>query len=171
MTLWHLWLPPGGPTSASTSCDLIRLSVAQLGNGSRLFGANAFGGCHIATGDAGVGIIGGSISTSVHAGRSWRGLQLTPGITGPGRSAAPSPPPLTEMAKLDYHHISNWSMWQDIDILLRTAQRVIRQSNAKDTEPRWTGRAAFRAAAAVRRRAGGSCPSPRPPGALRPRLR
>lgn len=52
-------------------------------------------------------------------------LRLTPGITGPWQIRGPMSTPLSEMAKLDYLYISNWSLWQDLDILLNTALRVI----------------------------------------------
>ena len=52
-------------------------------------------------------------------------LRLTPGITGPWQIRGPMSTPLSEMAKLDYLYISNWSLWQDFDILLKTALRVI----------------------------------------------
>ena len=52
-------------------------------------------------------------------------LQLTPGMTGPWQIRGPMNTPLSEMAKLDYMYISNWSLWQDIDILLKTAGRVL----------------------------------------------
>jgi exopolysaccharide biosynthesis polyprenyl glycosylphosphotransferase len=55
-------------------------------------------------------------------------LHLTPGMTGPWQIKGPMSTPLAEMAKLDYLYISNWSLWQDIDILLKTAVRVVRRS-------------------------------------------
>jgi exopolysaccharide biosynthesis polyprenyl glycosylphosphotransferase len=55
-------------------------------------------------------------------------LHLTPGMTGPWQIKGPMSTPLSEMAKLDYLYISNWSLWQDIDILLKTAVRVSTRS-------------------------------------------
>lgn len=52
-------------------------------------------------------------------------LRLTPGMTGPWQVRGPMTTPLPEMAKLDYLYVSNWSLWTDIDILLRTAVRVL----------------------------------------------
>lgn len=52
-------------------------------------------------------------------------LHLTPGMTGPWQIRGPLSTPLSEMAKLDYLYISNWSLWQDVDIILKTAGRVI----------------------------------------------
>jgi lipopolysaccharide/colanic/teichoic acid biosynthesis glycosyltransferase len=51
-------------------------------------------------------------------------LHLTPGMTGPWQIRGPIEIGLAEMAKLDYMYISNWSLWRDVDILLRTAVRV-----------------------------------------------
>jgi exopolysaccharide biosynthesis polyprenyl glycosylphosphotransferase len=51
-------------------------------------------------------------------------LGLTPGITGPWQIRGPLSTPLSEMVKLDYRYISNWSMWEDLDILIRTGLRV-----------------------------------------------
>jgi exopolysaccharide biosynthesis polyprenyl glycosylphosphotransferase len=51
-------------------------------------------------------------------------LGLTPGITGPWQIRGPMSTPLPEMVKLDYRYISNWSMWEDVDILIRTGLRV-----------------------------------------------
>jgi lipopolysaccharide/colanic/teichoic acid biosynthesis glycosyltransferase len=50
-----------------------------------------------------------------------RRLHLTPGMTGPWQVLGPMRVPLAEMAKLDYLYIANWSLWQDIEILLKTA--------------------------------------------------
>ncbi|MHB8691970.1 MAG: sugar transferase [Solirubrobacteraceae bacterium] len=52
-------------------------------------------------------------------------LQLTPGITGPWQILGPMSSSLSEMAKLDYLYISNWSLWQDVDIIFKTAARVL----------------------------------------------
>jgi exopolysaccharide biosynthesis polyprenyl glycosylphosphotransferase len=52
-------------------------------------------------------------------------LPLTPGITGPWQIRGPMNASLAEMARLDYLYISSWSIWRDIDILIRTAQKVM----------------------------------------------
>ncbi len=52
-------------------------------------------------------------------------LSLTPGITGPWQVCGPMTTPLSEMVKLDYLYISNWSLWRDVDILLKTTARVL----------------------------------------------
>jgi exopolysaccharide biosynthesis polyprenyl glycosylphosphotransferase len=54
-----------------------------------------------------------------------RRLHLTPGMTGPWQVLGPMRVPLSEMAKLDYLYIANWSLWQDIEILLKTAALVV----------------------------------------------
>jgi lipopolysaccharide/colanic/teichoic acid biosynthesis glycosyltransferase len=59
-------------------------------------------------------------------GRDRRRLHLMPGITGPwqilGRYSHMLP--IEEMAKLDYMYVANWSLWEDVCILLRTAGLV-----------------------------------------------
>ena len=59
-----------------------------------------------------------------HTGHDRQRLTLTPGMTGPWQIKGPIACPLSEMAKLDYLYVSNWSMWQDLDILLKTAMLV-----------------------------------------------
>jgi exopolysaccharide biosynthesis polyprenyl glycosylphosphotransferase len=62
-------------------------------------------------------------------GRDRRRLHLMPGITGPwqilGRRSHVLP--IDEMAKLDYMYVANWSLWEDICILLRTVGLVARR--------------------------------------------
>jgi lipopolysaccharide/colanic/teichoic acid biosynthesis glycosyltransferase len=49
-------------------------------------------------------------------------LDVRPGITGHWQVLGSSTRlPLTEMVKLDYLYVSNWSLWGDIRLLLRTA--------------------------------------------------
>jgi exopolysaccharide biosynthesis polyprenyl glycosylphosphotransferase len=52
-------------------------------------------------------------------------LQLTPGITGPWQIRGPLTTPLSEMAKLDYMYIATWSLSQDMEILVKTATRMV----------------------------------------------
>jgi exopolysaccharide biosynthesis polyprenyl glycosylphosphotransferase len=49
---------------------------------------------------------------------------LTPGITGMWQVLGPARPPLAEMAKADYLYATNWSIWNDTKILLRTLMHV-----------------------------------------------
>ena len=51
-------------------------------------------------------------------------LKLTPGITGPWQIRGPLNASLAEMSRLDYLYISNWSIWRDVDILIKTVMRV-----------------------------------------------
>jgi lipopolysaccharide/colanic/teichoic acid biosynthesis glycosyltransferase len=47
-------------------------------------------------------------------------LTLTPGMTGYWQVLGSSRVPLDEMVKLDFAYVQNWSVWNDIQILLRT---------------------------------------------------
>ena len=49
-----------------------------------------------------------------------RRLQLWPGMTGPWQILGSTRVPLNEMAKMDYLYITNWSLFADIKIILRT---------------------------------------------------
>jgi exopolysaccharide biosynthesis polyprenyl glycosylphosphotransferase len=49
-----------------------------------------------------------------------RRLQLTPGITGPWQVLGSARIPLQEMVTIDYQYVSNWSLWGDVKIMLRT---------------------------------------------------
>jgi len=53
-----------------------------------------------------------------------RRLHLTPGITGHWQVLGSSRVPLSEMVVLDYLYVTNWSLWNDVKILLRTVPRV-----------------------------------------------
>jgi lipopolysaccharide/colanic/teichoic acid biosynthesis glycosyltransferase len=58
-----------------------------------------------------------------------RRLMITPGMTGQwqvlGSTPAHARVPLHEMLKLDYLYIANWSLWNDIKILVRTVGVVV----------------------------------------------
>jgi exopolysaccharide biosynthesis polyprenyl glycosylphosphotransferase len=58
--------------------------------------------------------------------RGWerRRLQLTPGITGHWQVLGSARIPLHEMVKIDYLYVTNWSLWNDVKILVRTIQYV-----------------------------------------------
>jgi lipopolysaccharide/colanic/teichoic acid biosynthesis glycosyltransferase len=59
-------------------------------------------------------------------GRHRRGrLQLMPGMTGPWQLLGPARVPLNEMVAIDYLYGANWSLWNDVKILLRTIAYVI----------------------------------------------
>jgi exopolysaccharide biosynthesis polyprenyl glycosylphosphotransferase len=54
-----------------------------------------------------------------------RRLELTPGMTGPWQILGPVRVPLREMVAIDYLYVANWSLWNDIKILLRTVGFVM----------------------------------------------
>ena len=47
-------------------------------------------------------------------------LHLTPGITGRWQTLGAARVPLTEMVKIDYLYIANWSPWADLKIIIET---------------------------------------------------
>jgi exopolysaccharide biosynthesis polyprenyl glycosylphosphotransferase len=47
-------------------------------------------------------------------------LDLTPGLTGPWQVMGRNAIPFDEMVKLDYLYISEWSLWNDLKLLVRT---------------------------------------------------
>ncbi len=58
-----------------------------------------------------------------------RRLELTPGMTGPWQILGSHRRiPMAEMVKLDYLYAANWSLWNDLKILLRTAAAVLRRA-------------------------------------------
>jgi exopolysaccharide biosynthesis polyprenyl glycosylphosphotransferase len=52
-------------------------------------------------------------------------LHLTPGMTGPWQVLGSSRIPMSEMISLDYLYVTNWSLWLDIKLLLRTLPHVL----------------------------------------------
>ncbi len=52
-------------------------------------------------------------------------LELTPGLTGPWQVMGRNQIPFHEMVKLDYLYVSEWSLWNDITLLLRTLPVVL----------------------------------------------
>jgi exopolysaccharide biosynthesis polyprenyl glycosylphosphotransferase len=55
-------------------------------------------------------------------------LDLTPGLTGPWQVMGGTAIPFQEMIKLDYLYVSEWSLWNDVKLLIRTAPLVLRAS-------------------------------------------
>jgi exopolysaccharide biosynthesis polyprenyl glycosylphosphotransferase len=55
-------------------------------------------------------------------------LHLTPGMTGPWQVLG-ARVPMQEMVGIDYLYVANWSLWLDIQVLLRTVQHVLRRGN------------------------------------------
>ena len=54
-----------------------------------------------------------------------RRLDLTPGMTGHWQIASSARVPLSEMVKIDYLYVANWSLWSDLKILLRTVPYML----------------------------------------------
>ena len=52
-------------------------------------------------------------------------LRLTPGMTGQWQISGSSRIPLEDMVKLDHLYVSNWTLWGDVKILLRTVPYVL----------------------------------------------
>ncbi len=52
-------------------------------------------------------------------------LDLTPGITGYWQVLGRNSIPFTEMVKLDYIYVTNWSLWSDVRLILRTVPVVL----------------------------------------------
>lgn len=52
-------------------------------------------------------------------------LMLTPGITGPWQVLGSSRVPLEEMLKIDYRYVTDWSLWLDLRIIIRTAEHML----------------------------------------------
>jgi exopolysaccharide biosynthesis polyprenyl glycosylphosphotransferase len=55
-----------------------------------------------------------------------RRLDLRPGITGPWQALGSSRIPVREMVRLDYQYVANWSLWNDMRILILTVGQVAR---------------------------------------------
>ncbi|HKG36025.1 MAG TPA: exopolysaccharide biosynthesis polyprenyl glycosylphosphotransferase [Solirubrobacterales bacterium] len=53
-----------------------------------------------------------------------RRLDLAPGMTGHWQTLGSSRIPLFEMVRLDYLYVANWSLWNDLRLLLRTIPHV-----------------------------------------------
>ena len=56
-----------------------------------------------------------------------RRLHLTPGVTGRWQTLGSARIPLSEMVKIDYLYVANWSLWADVKILLETVSFVLFQ--------------------------------------------
>jgi exopolysaccharide biosynthesis polyprenyl glycosylphosphotransferase len=52
-------------------------------------------------------------------------LDLTPGLTGPWQVMGRNQIPFDEMVKIDYLYVTDWSLWNDIKLLIRTLPVVI----------------------------------------------
>jgi exopolysaccharide biosynthesis polyprenyl glycosylphosphotransferase len=54
-------------------------------------------------------------------------LDLGPGLTGPWQVLGRTAIPFQEMIDLDYRYVADWSLWNDVKLLLRTAPVVLRR--------------------------------------------
>jgi exopolysaccharide biosynthesis polyprenyl glycosylphosphotransferase len=54
-------------------------------------------------------------------------LDLTPGLTGVWQVLGRTSIPFDEMVKLDYLYVTNWSLWTDVRLIIRTLPAVIAQ--------------------------------------------
>jgi exopolysaccharide biosynthesis polyprenyl glycosylphosphotransferase len=57
-------------------------------------------------------------------------LDLTPGITGYWQVSGRTRIPFEEMVKLDYLYVMNWSLWEDVRLMLRTLPATFRGTGA-----------------------------------------
>ncbi len=55
-------------------------------------------------------------------------LDLTPGVTGLWQVLGRTNIPFEEMVKLDYLYVTNWSLWGDLRLIMRTLLVVTRRS-------------------------------------------
>jgi exopolysaccharide biosynthesis polyprenyl glycosylphosphotransferase len=63
-------------------------------------------------------------------GRFRRRLSLTPGLTGLWQAHGRSDIPFEQMVNLDYLYVTNWSLWGDVKLVMRTVSAVLRGSGA-----------------------------------------
>ena len=63
-------------------------------------------------------------------GRYRRRLLLTPGLTGSWQVNGRSEIPFEDMVSLDYLYVTNWSIWGDMKLILRTFSAVLRGRGA-----------------------------------------
>jgi exopolysaccharide biosynthesis polyprenyl glycosylphosphotransferase len=54
-------------------------------------------------------------------------LHVRPGITGHWQVLGSARIPINEMVKLDYLYVANWSVWNDVKLLLRTVPTALRR--------------------------------------------
>lgn len=57
-------------------------------------------------------------------------LDLTPGISGFWQVLGRNNIPFAEMVKLDYLYVTNWTLWNDIRLIIRTLPAVIKRRGA-----------------------------------------
>ena len=64
------------------------------------------------------------------AGRFRHRLSLTPGITGLWQVNGRSEIPFSEMVSLDYLYVTNWTLWGDVKLLMKTLPAIVRGNGA-----------------------------------------
>jgi lipopolysaccharide/colanic/teichoic acid biosynthesis glycosyltransferase len=57
-------------------------------------------------------------------------LELTPGLTGLWQVLGRTNIPFDEMVKLDYVYVTNWSLWTDLRLVMRTLPVVVARRGA-----------------------------------------
>jgi lipopolysaccharide/colanic/teichoic acid biosynthesis glycosyltransferase len=57
-------------------------------------------------------------------------VDLTPGLTGLWQVLGRTNIPFEEMIKLDYLYVTNWSLWTDVRLILRTLPAVVTRRGA-----------------------------------------
>jgi lipopolysaccharide/colanic/teichoic acid biosynthesis glycosyltransferase len=57
-------------------------------------------------------------------------LEVSPGMTGHWQVLGSWRVPLDEMVKLDQQYLANWSLWGDLELLLRTLGHVLHRRGA-----------------------------------------
>ena len=67
-------------------------------------------------------------------------LNLKPGMTGPWQVLGRSGIPFEEMVNLDYLYVTGWSMWGDVQLMMRTLPVFLRSANGEHALHRPVGR-------------------------------
>ena len=57
-------------------------------------------------------------------------IDISPGITGLWQVMGRTDLTFEEMIRLDYHYLTNWSLWTDVRLVLRTLPAVLRRRGA-----------------------------------------
>jgi lipopolysaccharide/colanic/teichoic acid biosynthesis glycosyltransferase len=57
-------------------------------------------------------------------------LDLVPGLTGHWQVLGRTTIPFREMIEIDYAYVTNWSLWLDLKLLIRTVPAVLRRRGA-----------------------------------------
>jgi lipopolysaccharide/colanic/teichoic acid biosynthesis glycosyltransferase len=63
-------------------------------------------------------------------GRFRRRLLLTPGLTGLWQAHGRSDIPFEQVVNVDYLYVTNWSLWGDVKLVMRTVSTVFRGNGA-----------------------------------------